>query len=49
MGIVVIVISGMVSIFLANSIVKPLQEVTKVAEKMADGQLKVRSNIALRG
>lgn len=48
MGIAVVFISGMVSIFLANSIVKPLQEVTKVAEKMADGQLKVRSNINLQ-
>lgn len=48
MGLVVIFISGMVSLFLANSIVKPLQEVTKVAEKMADGQLKIRSNVALK-
>lgn len=48
MGLVVIFISGMVSVFLANSIVKPLQEVTKVAEKMADGQLKIRSNIELK-
>lgn len=47
MGLIVIFISGMVSIFLANSIVRPLQEVTKVAEKMADGQLKIRSNITL--
>lgn len=47
MGILVILISGLVSIFLANSIVKPLQEITKVAEKMADGQLKIRSNIEL--
>lgn len=48
MGIAVIFISGMVSIFLANSIVKPLREVTRIAEKMADGQLKVRSNITLQ-
>lgn len=40
---IVILISGFVSIFLANTIVKPLKEVTDVAEKMADGQLKVRS------
>ncbi|MBU5437408.1 HAMP domain-containing histidine kinase [Tissierella sp. MSJ-40] len=44
MGLIVVSISGMVSLFLANSIVRPLREVTKVAEKMADGQLKVRSN-----
>src|SRR5690606_32008639 len=41
-------ISGLVSIFLANSIVKPLKEVTQVAAKMANGQLKVRSNIKLK-
>lgn len=48
MGLAVILISGMVSIFLANSIVKPLQEVTEVAERMADGQLRIRSNITLK-
>lgn len=47
MGLAVIIISGMVSIFLANSIVKPLQEVTTVAERMAGGQLKVRSKVEL--
>lgn len=48
MGLMVIFISGIVSLFLANSIVKPLKEVTQVAEKMANGQLKVRSNIKLK-
>ena len=47
MGIVVIAISGILSLFLANSIVKPLKEVTNIAEKMADGQLKIRSEIKL--
>ena len=47
-GLVVIFISGIVSLFLANSIVKPLQEVTEVAEKMANGQLKVRSNVIIK-
>lgn len=42
-GAIVVFISIVVSFFLANSIVKPLKEVTSVAEKMADGQLKVRS------
>jgi signal transduction histidine kinase len=42
-GIAVIAISGIVSLFLANTIVQPLKEITEVAEKMADGQLKVRS------
>lgn len=48
MGIIVIFISGLVSIFLANSIVKPLKEVTEIAEKMASGQLRVRSNLKLK-
>ena len=47
MGVAVILISGVVSIFLANSIVKPLKEVTRVAEKLADGQFKTRSTITL--
>ena len=45
MGLVVIGISGILSLFLANSIVKPIKEVTKTAAKMADGQLKIRSDI----
>ncbi len=43
-GIIVVSISGIVSLFLANTIIKPLKEVTGVAEKMADGQLKIRSS-----
>lgn len=42
-GFIVVIISIIVSLFLANTIVKPLEEVTEVAEKMASGQLKVRS------
>ena len=41
-GLIVIFISGIVGLFLANTIVKPLEEVTEVAEKMADGQLNIR-------
>jgi signal transduction histidine kinase len=44
-GLVVVTISGFLSLFLANSIVKPLKEVTDVAEKMADGQFKIRSEV----
>ncbi len=44
-GLVVVAISGFLSLFLANSIIKPLKEVTDVAEKMADGQFKVRSHV----
>lgn len=47
MGFVVITISGVVSLFLANSIIKPLKEVTAVAEKLADGQFKIRSTVTI--
>lgn len=47
LGAVVILISGIISLLLANSIVKPLLEVTRVAEKMADGQLHVRGEVKL--
>lgn len=43
-GIFVIFISGLVSIFLSNTIVKPLREVTEAAQKMASGNLSVRSS-----
>lgn len=43
LGIGVVLISGIFSVFLSNSIIRPLKEVTEVAAKMADGQLKVRS------
>lgn len=46
-GATVVLISGLVSLFLANSIVKPLREVTNVAEKLANGQFKTRSTINL--
>ena len=42
-GAVVLIISSITSIFLANSITDPLKEVTDKAEKMAGGDLKVRS------
>lgn len=45
MGLAVVIISGLVSIFLANSVVKPLKKVTNIAEQMANGNLEVRSNI----
>ncbi len=46
-GAIVVIISGIVSYFLANSIVRPLKEVTEVAEKMADGQLDIKSKVEL--
>jgi signal transduction histidine kinase len=45
MGFAVVAVAIIISIFIANSIVKPLAEVTEVANKMADGQFKVRSNV----
>ena len=42
-GLVVILFSGLVSLFLARSITDPLKEVTLVAEEMARGNFKVKS------
>lgn len=42
-GFFVIFISGMVSIFLANTIVSPLKDITFAAEQMARGNFKVKS------
>lgn len=42
-GLFVVVVSGIISLLLANGIIKPVKEVTKVAEKMAAGNLQVRS------
>ncbi|MGO1579980.1 MAG: ATP-binding protein [Peptoniphilaceae bacterium] len=44
-GVVVVLITAIMSIIIATTIVKPIKELTKVAEKMADGQYKVRSNL----
>ncbi|WP_027625287.1 sensor histidine kinase [Clostridium lundense] len=43
-GILVIAVVGIFSIFLANSIIKPIEQLTDTAEKMANGDLKVRNN-----
>lgn len=42
-GILVIFISSFVSIFLADTIVEPIKEITSVAEKMASGNFKVKN------
>lgn len=42
-GLVVVIISGFLSIFLANSIIGPLKEVTTAAEEMALGDFKTKS------
>ncbi|AFM42456.1 signal transduction histidine kinase [Desulfosporosinus acidiphilus SJ4] len=43
-GIIVIVIVGLISIFLANTIIVPLQEVTEAAQEMAAGNFQARSH-----
>ncbi|MDD3654352.1 MAG: HAMP domain-containing sensor histidine kinase [Desulfotomaculaceae bacterium] len=42
-GILVVLIVGLMSIFLANSIVVPLREVTAVAQRMAAGNFQIKS------
>jgi signal transduction histidine kinase len=42
-GLLVILIVGSVSVFLANTIVVPLQEITSVAQKMAKGNFQIKS------
>ncbi|NLI60220.1 MAG: HAMP domain-containing histidine kinase [Clostridiales bacterium] len=43
MGLLTIVISSVISFALANGVVRPIKQVTKVAGKMAKGNFKVRS------
>ncbi|WP_315119618.1 HAMP domain-containing sensor histidine kinase [uncultured Clostridium sp.] len=42
-GFIVIILVGIISIFLSNSIIDPLKKLTETAEKMANGNLKVRN------
>jgi signal transduction histidine kinase len=42
-GLFVVLLAGSISIFLANSILVPLKEVTEVAQKMAAGNFQARS------
>ncbi|MFD3158583.1 sensor histidine kinase [Haloimpatiens sp. FM7330] len=42
-GTIAVIISAIFSIFLSNTIIGPLKEVTKVAEKMAKGDFKLRT------
>lgn len=44
-GASVIILSGLVSIILSNSIVKPIEEITDVAEQFAEGQFQTRSKV----
>ncbi len=47
LGLAVIVVSGLVSVIMANSLIIPLKKVTETARKMADGELHIRSDIEL--
>jgi len=42
-GLVVVLVVGIISVFLANTIIVPLKEVTEVAHKMATGNFQTRS------
>ncbi|MDR3600743.1 MAG: HAMP domain-containing sensor histidine kinase [Desulfosporosinus sp.] len=42
-GLAVIFVAGLISVFLANTIILPLQEVTKAAQEMATGNFQARS------
>ncbi|NMA58357.1 ATP-binding protein [Clostridium cochlearium] len=42
-GLIVIFVVGILSIFLSDTIIKPIKKLTKVAEKMAGGDLEVRN------
>ncbi|OLN26874.1 sensor histidine kinase [Desulfosporosinus metallidurans] len=42
-GLVVVLIVGLISVFLANSIIVPLKEVTEAAQEMAAGNFQARS------
>lgn len=42
-GLAVILIAGLISVFLANTIILPLQEVTEAAQEMAAGNFQARS------
>lgn len=44
-GVIVILISGMVSLLISNSIVKPIKEVTSVAKKIAAGRFNEKLTI----
>lgn len=43
-GLTVIIIGGIVSVFLSQSIIRPIKELKKAAKEMADGNLKIRVN-----
>lgn len=42
-GFTAIIITGLISVLMANSVVKPINELIDVAEKLSDGQLSVRA------
>ncbi|RXI50013.1 two-component sensor histidine kinase [Clostridium tetani] len=42
-GLIVIFVVGILSVFLADTVIGPIKKLTKVAEEMADGNLEIRS------
>ena len=44
-GISVVIISGLVSLLISNTIVRPIEEITDVAELFAEGQFQTRSRV----
>lgn len=45
MGASVVILSGLVSLIISNSIVKPIENITDVAEQFAEGQFQTRSQV----
>lgn len=43
-GILALIISGVLSFLMAQTIVRPIQDLTKVAVKLSDGQMNIRAN-----
>lgn len=42
-GLIVIFVVGVLSVFLSDTIIRPIKKLTKVAEEMADGNLEIRN------
>ena len=44
-SVIVLILGGIISIFISNTIIDPIQHLTKIALKMASGDLEVRSEV----
>lgn len=45
MGVLVVILSGLASLIISNTIVRPIEEITEVAEQFAEGQFQTRSRV----